>query len=144
MKRIQTAAGLLSKLALFFSALLLIANWPNTSARAVNPWLSSLPLAFIGFAYAVLQIRLRPDGATLIKRLILAGAFVLWAIDQVLPIGRLATFIGDVVVATYVVDLFWIIQDQTKSDGISPSRGRGDALCSAYDQGVDFNSKGDR
>jgi hypothetical protein len=140
MNKIQTTAGSLSKVALFFSAILLIANLPNTSARAGNPWLSSLPLAFIGVAYAVLQIRLKPDRATLIKRLILAGAFILWAVDQVLTTGRLATFIGDVVIAAYVVDLFWIIQDQTKSDKISPSEfpgGRSDALCSAYDRGVE-------
>lgn len=134
--KVQRAAGLLAKCALLGSVLLLISNLPITSARASNPWLSSLPLAFIGVAYAVLQIRLKPDTATLIKRLILAGAFILWAIDQVLPMGRLATFIGDAVIAAYVVDLFWIIQDQTKSDTISPSGGR-DALCSAYDRGVE-------
>ena len=140
MNRLQTAAGLISKLALFFSVVLLIANLPFISARAEKPWLSSLPLAFIGVAYAVLQIRLKPDRATLIKRLILAGAFILWAIDQVMAIGRLATFIGDVVIAAYAIDLFWIIQDQTKSDKISPSEfpgGRSDALCSAYDRGVE-------
>jgi len=137
MNRLQTAAGLISKLALFFSVVLLIANLPFISARAEKPWLSSLPLAFIGVAYAVLQIRLKPDRATLIKRLILAGAFILWAIDQVLAIGRLATFIGDVVIAAYAIDLFWIIPDQAKPDKFSPSGGRSDAVCSAYDRGIE-------
>ena len=134
---IRTSAGTLSKLALVTSAILLISNLPLTAARASNPWLSSLPLAFIGVAYAVLQIRLKPDRATLIKRLILAGAFILWAIDQVLAIGRLATFIGDVVIAAYAIDLFWIIPDQAKPDKFSPSGGRSDAVCSAYDRGIE-------
>jgi hypothetical protein len=80
-----------------------------------HAWLSSLPLALAGAAYAVLQIRLRPNRRTLLKRVLLAGTFMLWAIDQLLPPGRLALLIGDAVVAAYVLDLFWIIQEQDES-----------------------------
>jgi hypothetical protein len=36
----------------------------------------------------------------------------LWAVVQVLPSGRLAVFLGDTVIAAYVLDLFWMMQDQ--------------------------------
>jgi hypothetical protein len=69
-------------------------------------------LALAGLAYAILQIRLRPGRRTLAKRLLLAASFIFWAVDQLLPTGRLATFIGDAVVSAYVLDLLWIIQEQ--------------------------------
>lgn len=70
-------------------------------------------MALAGVAYAGLQIRLRPDRRTLGKRLLLAATFVLWAINQLMPPGRLSAFVGDVVVSAYVLDLFWIIQEQS-------------------------------
>jgi hypothetical protein len=65
-----------------------------------------------GIVYAILQFRVRPPLGTLLKRLLLAGTFVIWAVDQLLPTGQLATFIGDVVIAAYVLDLYWLIQEQ--------------------------------
>lgn len=79
------------------------------------PWhsyLSSLPLALAGLGYALLQFRLKPSRRTLLKRLLLAATFLLWAIDQFLQAGPLATAIGDLVIAAYVLDLFWLIQEQ--------------------------------
>jgi len=104
LKKITPLAGFLAKCALVCSAALLLSNLPFTSTRAHNAWLSSLPLALGGIAYAVLQIRLRPDRVVLVKRLILAASFICWAIDQVLPAGPMATFIGDAVVSAYVLD----------------------------------------
>ena len=49
------------------------------------------------------------------KRLFLSAAFIFWAIDQWLPMGRLAMFIGDAVVSAYVLDLFWMIQEQRQA-----------------------------
>jgi hypothetical protein len=87
-------------------------NLPILSAR-LHAYLSALPLAMAGIAYAVLQFRLRPARRTLLKRLLLAATFTIWAVDQLLASGRLATFIGDVVIAAYVLDLYWLIQEQT-------------------------------
>jgi len=114
MNKITPVVGLLTKCALACSALLLLSSLPFISARADNAWLSSLPLALMGVAYAVLQIRLRPGRQTLMKRLLLAAAFIFWAIDQLLPAGPIATFMGDAVVSAYVLDLFWIIQEQSE------------------------------
>jgi hypothetical protein len=116
MKKTSPVVGFLAKCALLGSALLLLSNFLVTSTQA-HAWLTSLPLALAGVAYAVLQIRLRPDRWTLMKRLLLAAAFVLWAIDQFLPSGKLAMLVGDAVVSAYVLDLFWIIQEQRESHG---------------------------
>jgi hypothetical protein len=115
---------LLMMLALAFAGALLFSNLPNTPAR-VHAYLSSLPLAMAGIGYAILQLRVRLSRPLLLKRLLLAGTFVIWAIDQLLPSGRLATFIGDVVIAAYVLDLCWLIQEQVASTNpISHSRDR--------------------
>ena len=114
MNRVPPLVVFLTKSALLCSTLLLLSNLQVTSTKA-HAWLSSLPLALAGVAYAVLQIRLSPDRWTLAKRLFLAASFVLWAIDQFLQSGRLAMFVGDAVVSAYVLDLFWIIQEQRES-----------------------------
>jgi hypothetical protein len=94
--------------------LLLILN-PFVSPE-VHGWLSSFPLAVAGVSYILLQFRLKPPLRTLLKRLLLASAFLMWAVDQLLPAGRFAVFLGDAVIAAYVVDLFWMIRDQQAPD----------------------------
>jgi phosphatidylserine synthase len=116
MNKISPVVGFLAKGALLCSALLLLSNLQVTSTKA-HAWLTSAPLALAGVAYAVLQIRLRPDRWTLVKRLFLSASFVFWAIDQFLPSGQLAMFVGDAVVSAYVLDLFWIIQEQRENHG---------------------------
>jgi hypothetical protein len=101
----------LMMIALSLAGVLLLANLPFISPR-LHAYLSSFPLAMAGIVYAILQFRVRPPLGTLLKRLLLAGTFVLWAVDQLLPTGQLATFIGDVVIAAYVLDLYWLIQEQ--------------------------------
>jgi len=103
-------ASVLAKLSLLGAGILLLAS--QFVATETHVWLSSLPLALAGMGYALLQVQLKPPVRTLLKRLLLAAAFVLWAIDIQLPGGRIAVFIGDVVIAAYVADLFWMIRDQ--------------------------------
>jgi hypothetical protein len=97
--------------ALALAGILLLSNLSLISARQ-HAYISSVPLAMAGIGYAILQLHARPARGTLLKRLLLAGTFVLWAVDQLLPSGRLATFIGDVVIAAYVLDLYWLSQEQ--------------------------------
>ena len=113
-RRISRIVVFLAACALLCAALLLFSNVQLASAP-LHTWLGAIALALIGIAYAVLQIRLKPDRVTLAKRLLLAGTFILWAIDQFLPAGRLATLVGDIVVSADVIDLFWIIQEQRNS-----------------------------
>jgi hypothetical protein len=101
----------LMMVALAFAGILLLSNVPSTPDR-LHAYLSSAPLAIAGIGYAILQLRAGVRGGTLYKRLLLAATFVIWAVDQLLPPGRLATLIGDVVIGAYVLDLFWLSQEQ--------------------------------
>ncbi len=114
--RVPNTAGVRSLMiiALAFAGILLLSDVPHIPDR-LHPYLSSAPLAIAGIGYAILQMRARPPRGTLFKRLLLAATFVIWAIDQLLPWGRLATLIGDVVIAAYVVDLFWLSQEQASA-----------------------------
>ena len=104
-------------LAVVFAAVLLISNIPAVVSACrlpatLHPYFGSASLALAGFGYALLQITLRPSRKTLLKRLLLAATFAAWAVDQLLPPGRAAMLIGDAVIAAYVLDLFWITQEQ--------------------------------
>jgi hypothetical protein len=110
----MTTIKVLLIIALTLAAILLFSDLP----RLPNQWhgyLSSLPLAMAGSGYAILQLLKRPPRRTMLRRLLLAATFVLWAIDQLLPAGRAALFIGDVVIAAYILDLYWLIQEQIGS-----------------------------
>jgi hypothetical protein len=98
-------------IALTVAGILLLSNLPPVSEK-LHVYLSALPLAMAGIGYAILQIHVAPPLGTLLKRLLLAATFVMWAVDQLLPLGRLATVIGDLVIAFYILDLFWLSQEQ--------------------------------
>jgi hypothetical protein len=102
--------------ALALAGVLLLSNLPFIPAR-LHGYLSSLPLALAGIAYAILQLLLRPPRERLLKRLVLAATFLIWAVNQLMPPGRLALFVGDVVVAAYVLDLYWLVQEQEAVGG---------------------------
>ena len=66
----STWVPILMMLALIFAGILVLSNLPAIPAR-LHAYLSSLPLALAGIAYAVLQFRVRPSRVTLLKRLLL-------------------------------------------------------------------------
>jgi hypothetical protein len=76
--------------------------------------ISAAPLLFIGAAYLGFQVLLRPKPLDLFKALIVSSAFILWGVDQLLPAGRVATTLGDVVITLYVLDLGWVMIDRLK------------------------------
>jgi hypothetical protein len=106
--------SILAKCSLLGAGVLLVAN--QFVPAEVHPFLSSFPLAIAGLGYTLLQVHLKPPRLILLKRLVLAAAFLLWAVVQLLSPGRLAVFLGDAVIAAYVLDLFWIMQDQGESE----------------------------
>jgi hypothetical protein len=116
-----TAVKILLRIALTLAGILLLSDLPNLPNQ-LHGYLSSLPLAIAGIGYATLQLLRRPPLETMLKRLLLAATFVLWAIDQLLPSGKVATFIGDVVIAAYILDLYWLIQEQVASADSTASR----------------------
>jgi hypothetical protein len=115
--------GSVKQLALAGARILLSSNIPAMPAR-LHAYLSAAPLALAGLAYALLQFYLRPARGPLLKRLALAATFLVWAVDQLLPPGRLATWLGDAVIAAYVLDLFWLSQEQASSHFLAGSRKR--------------------
>jgi hypothetical protein len=117
MTKISSVVGFLTKCALLCSALLLLSSLQSISTP-VHAWLSSFPLALAGIGFAVLQIRLRPTRGILLQRLLLSAAFILWAVDQLLPPGRVATLIGDAVISAYVLDLYWMIEQEARRDSV--------------------------
>ena len=76
--------------------------------------ISAAPLLFIGAAYLGFQVLLRPKPLDLFKALVVSSAFILWGVDQLLPGGRFATTLGDVVITMYVLDLGWVMIDSLK------------------------------
>jgi hypothetical protein len=106
---------------LIAAAVLLAAN--QFVPPDIHGWLSSVPLLSAGIGYALLQIRLNPPRGVLLKRLLLAGAFIGWGIDQLLPAGRASLFLGDAVIAAYVLDLFWIAAAHNENSGVDSKPG---------------------
>jgi hypothetical protein len=71
--------------------------------------LSALPLLLAGSSYLLLQAILRPRPLELFKRVMLGTAFLLWGAVQLMPAGPLATELGNLVIALYVIDLGLIV-----------------------------------
>jgi hypothetical protein len=89
---------------------------PVSFSEAAHSAVSPAPLFLIGAAFIALQVWLRPGLASLVKRGMVALAFVLWGVDQLLPPGGLAITLGDIVVALFVVDLAIVIRQETRGD----------------------------
>ena len=85
-------------------------------ALVKNLPLSALPLLLAGSSYLLLQAILRPRPLELLKRVMLAIAFLLWGIVQLMPASGLATELGNVVIALYVLDLGLIIWTELQKD----------------------------
>jgi hypothetical protein len=122
---LRSAAGVLVVAALLGSAALLlydatpqliafgklvVAIAPRVSILLGHAPLSAMPLLLVGGSYIALQGVLRPAPIELVKRLLLGSAFVLWGIVQLMPPAPIATDLGDLVIALYVLDLGFIIQ----------------------------------
>ncbi len=108
-------------ISVLFAAVLLASNLPWVP-QSLHFYLPARPLALAGTGYALLQIFIKPPAATLRKRLLLAATFLLWAVDQLLPPSRAATALGDVVIAAFVLDLYWLSQEQILSSEVEPAK----------------------
>jgi hypothetical protein len=104
-------AAVMSSVALLIASVVVSADF--------HSYLSSVPLALAGITYAVHQLRLRLSRTMLIKRLVLAAAFVGWAVDQLLPAGPVAVLLGDAVIFGFVLDVAWLIRDQILSEKLT-------------------------
>jgi hypothetical protein len=78
--------------------------------------LATAPLILIDTAYIALQPIVRPQLIELLKRVLLGLAFVLWGFTQLLRPGSVASILGDVVIAIFVIDLALIIKTHLQTD----------------------------
>jgi hypothetical protein len=112
--------ALLAIFAVVASAVLLgVDGFPALATRWGHAPASAAPLILIGTAYLLMSALAHVSPLDLLKRLLLAAAFILWGIDQLMTPGPLARLIGDVVITLYVFDLALMIRDHLR--GVGPS-----------------------
>jgi hypothetical protein len=70
---------------------------------------SAVPLLFVGVAFLICQLILRPRLKEFLKNVLLAATFLLWGIVQLMPQSVYSIRLGSIVVVLYVVDLAWVI-----------------------------------
>jgi|SRR5579871_819582 len=71
--------------------------------------LGGLPLGMIAITYLVYQSVHRPPWRELVKAILLAVAFVFWAVNQLWPNSALATLWNDIAIALFVLDIFLVM-----------------------------------
>jgi hypothetical protein len=71
--------------------------------------ISAAPLLLIGVSLLIVQAILRPSWTELLKNILLAAAFILWGVVQLMQETALSKRLGDIVIALYVLDLAWMI-----------------------------------
>jgi hypothetical protein len=76
---------------------------------------SAAPLLLTGLVFLIVQLVILPQPKELLKNLLIAAAFLLWGTVQLMPQGILATRLGYLVVALYVLDLGLAILDRVKA-----------------------------
>jgi hypothetical protein len=100
----------LGVLTLATSALLLIWNVvPRFFPARSHDVLGALPLGLIALAYFVHQAQRRPGWRELLKTLLLAAAFIFWAMNQLWPDAPRALLYNDTAIALFVLDVFFAI-----------------------------------
>jgi hypothetical protein len=78
------------------------------------PVKSAIPLILIGIAFATLQFVLPRTRAQIGLGLSVAAAFILWGTEQFLSNPAIASFIDDIVVLLFVLDLSIVIYGHLK------------------------------
>jgi hypothetical protein len=73
------------------------------------PLRSGIPLILTGLSFACLQFAVRRTPSQCILGLSVSVAFILWGIEQFLPNQAMVSFIDDVVVFLFVLDLGIVI-----------------------------------
>jgi hypothetical protein len=101
-------------------------NMPVFSGISASA-ISAAPLLLIGASLLVFQTMLRPRGSELLKNLLLAAAFLLWGIVQLMEQSALSRELGHVVIGLYVLDLAWVILARVNVGTIWSSAVRSDS-----------------
>ena len=79
---------------------------PSHFPARAHDVLGAFPLAAIAIAYLAHQAALRPGHKDLAKAILLAVAFLFWAVNQLWPDSPHATLFNDLAIALFVLDVF--------------------------------------
>src|SRR5215472_9427150 len=100
----------LGQLPLVSVLLLIVWNlYPRAFPARAHEVLGALPLALIAVTYLLYQAVRRPPPAELLKAMVLAAAFLLWAANQFWPQASSATLWNDLAIALFVIDVFLVV-----------------------------------
>jgi hypothetical protein len=101
---------LLGGLTLAGVAVLLVWDlYPRLFPARAHDTLAAFPLVMIAVAYLVYQSAHRPGRLELLKAVLLAIAFLLWAANQFWPDRPFATLLNDLAIGLFVLDVFLVI-----------------------------------
>ncbi|HXC98547.1 MAG TPA: hypothetical protein VN048_04335 [Verrucomicrobiae bacterium] len=112
--RIISAIALI--LALSTAVLLLVFRFLHGAQPHLFPWTlrSAVPLILIGIAFATFQFVVPRTRAQTVLGLLVSLAFILWGAEQFISNPALVSFMDDVVVFLFVLDLGIVIYGQLK------------------------------
>ncbi len=87
-------------------ALLLWDVRPGLFPARAHDFLAAFPLALIALTCLVYEVVRNPSRSELIKAILLACAFLLWAANQFWPASPHATLFNDTAIGLFVFDVF--------------------------------------
>jgi hypothetical protein len=82
---------------------------PGMFPAGAHAWLGAFPLAMIAVAYLVYQSVHRPSAKERLKAILLAVAFLFWALNQCWSDPHEAIVFNDIAIALFVLDVFLVM-----------------------------------
>lgn len=82
---------------------------PHLFPARSHDFLGAFSLSMIAVAYLVYQVAHRPPLKELAKAVMLAVAFLFWAVNQLFPNLPQATLFNDIAIALFVLDVFLVM-----------------------------------
>ena len=92
---------------LFSVGVLLVWDFvPRIFPASAHDFLAAIPLAMIACTCLIYEATRKPSRSELIKAILLALAFLFWAVNQFWPTFGYATLFNDIAIALFVFDVF--------------------------------------
>jgi hypothetical protein len=113
---LKTLCAIALGLAVSTGVILLVLRIVHSIQPHLFPWTlkSAVPLILIGIAFACLQFVVSRSRSQILLGLLVAAAFILWGTEQFLSNQAVVSFIDDVVVFLFVLDLGMVIYGHLK------------------------------
>jgi hypothetical protein len=136
-RRIGTTVALrLGQLTLVSVVLLMVWDrYPRAFPARAHDLLGALPLALIACTYLLYQVLRRPGPAEVLKAILLAAAFLLWAANQFWPKASAATLFNDLAIALFVLEVFLVVAGW-------PGTGARESFAETYSGSTDRTVRG--